>query len=114
MRRLQLLFLMVFLLGIVPAFSQRIVGYYPYYRTFSTFDANIQWSCITDVNYAFAFLDGSGNVTIQTPSNFSGVQSRCKPISSTGPNLWMSIGGVGQASYFSSTAASGTATTNMV
>ncbi|MDF2455146.1 MAG: C-terminal target protein, partial [Cytophagaceae bacterium] len=99
-RRLQLLFLFVFMLGSMPAFSQRVVGYLPSYRDPNS--STIRWSCLTDVCFSFINFRTDGTLITDTPGDavfgfdaarFTTTKGYCKPISATGPKLWISVGG---------------------
>ncbi|MDB5258114.1 MAG: hypothetical protein JWM14_2809, partial [Chitinophagaceae bacterium] len=103
-RRLQFLFLFVFMLGALPAFSQRVVGYLPSYRVTGVYGIGmVQWGCLTDVNYSFINFGTDGHLlSTNNPgdnifgfdlSSFNVVKGYCKPTSGTGPNLWVSVGG---------------------
>lgn len=85
-------------------FAQRVVGYFPYYR--STTQANaVQYSKLTDVIYAFAQLNNDGSLTIMGQSVFDAVKAKT---TSNNVKLWVAIGGWGLSYNFSSVSADAT------
>lgn len=85
-------------------FAQRVVGYFPYYR--STTQANaVQYSKLTDVIYAFAQLNNDGSLTIMGQSVFDAVKAKA---ASNNVKLWIAIGGWGLSYNFSGVAADAT------
>lgn len=88
--------------------AQRVVGYYPNWKSVSDVN-NIQWGKITDIVYAFAITDGSGNLTIQNTTLFNAVVSAAQ---TNGVKVHLSIGGAGQSGNFGTVSnSSGTRTT---
>ncbi len=96
------------LLLLTTAFSQRVVGYYPHWKSISDVN-NIQWGKITDIVYAFATTDGSGNITIQNSTIFNAVVSGAQ---TNGVKVHLSIGGAGQSGNFGTVAGNSTNRTN--
>jgi len=89
--------------------AQRVVGYFPYYR--STTQANaVQYSKLTDVIYAFAQLNSDGSLSIMGSTIFDAVKSNCQ---SKNVKLWIAIGGWGLSGNFSTVAANANTRTTL-
>ncbi|MFN3405647.1 MAG: glycosyl hydrolase family 18 protein [Cytophagaceae bacterium] len=97
------IFLFLIFLSITDLSAQKVIGYFPSYRGSVV---NQLPACLTDIQFAFINCNSSGNLytTLSTggdPSNvfgfdaavFANVKAKCKPAVSTGPNLWISVGG---------------------
>jgi GH18 family chitinase len=104
LKRLLLIGTIIYLAGISQVMAQRIVGYLPSYRDVSS--SLIRYNCLTDVY--FSFINFRSNGTLYLDNNtapdgvpafgfempkFTTVKTYCKPQNSTGPNLWIAVGG---------------------
>ncbi|MFN3405038.1 MAG: glycosyl hydrolase family 18 protein [Cytophagaceae bacterium] len=103
----KLMFIFLFITSFSESNSQIVKGYFPYYRSVSQANA-VNYSNLTDVVYAFADLDGNGNLTIRGPGGtgdltvFNAVKSNC---SGSNVKLWIAVGGWGLSQNFSGVAA---------
>ncbi len=90
--------------------AQIVKGYFPYYRSAADV-ANVQYTKLTDIVYAFAAVDANGNLQIMGPggtpdlSLFTPLKNNC---TTNGVRLWIAIGGWGLSGNFSSVAANTT------
>jgi GH18 family chitinase len=100
---IHLLVVIMCFFSIVPVYAQRIVGYYPDYRGGSA--AQVQYSKMTHLVYAFHNSDNSGNLLNDIPS-FNTVVNTNARVANPGIKVIISTGGAGSSSFLSPLAAS--------